>query len=223
MLQFWTQRSAINARTYLIFRRRKRPPYFGVRVWRRRHIWRSATHVSTDLISVTRLRSRKSRTVPGGSRGTRTAFETSNQNTEVTDRVNKLSVSLARFRAAILLLSLDVVSNADAGAGVRQVCDVEADYALGVEDYSEAIRLNAEVEAYRQPARSLSSGFCPRNDGQHNGGARGVSACRGAWTEKLRSVPEHGVGSGRKRRPGRSDRQSAGGLCSSVKTIPNHT
>ena len=35
---------------------------FGVRVWRRRHIWRSAIHVSTDLISATRFEFAKNRT-----------------------------------------------------------------------------------------------------------------------------------------------------------------
>ena len=51
------------------------------------------------------------------------------------------------IRAAIslLLLSLGITRNAMAGGGARQVCDVRADYALGVEDYSEAIRLHAEV------------------------------------------------------------------------------
>ena len=45
----------------------------------------------------------------------------------------------------ILLLSLAVARIASAGAAEQQVCDTRADYALGVEDYSEAIRLHAEV------------------------------------------------------------------------------
>ena len=45
----------------------------------------------------------------------------------------------------ILLLSLAVARIASAGAAEQQVCDARADYALGVEDYSEAIRLHAEV------------------------------------------------------------------------------
>jgi tetratricopeptide (TPR) repeat protein len=51
------------------------------------------------------------------------------------------------FRAAILLLSfsLGIARNATAGGDGQQVCDVRSDYALGVEDYSEAIRLHAEV------------------------------------------------------------------------------
>ena len=51
------------------------------------------------------------------------------------------------FRAAIVLLafSLGIARNAAAGGGEQQVCDVRSDYALGVEDYSEAIRLHTEV------------------------------------------------------------------------------
>ncbi len=61
------------------------------------------------------------------------------------ESVNKRRVSLALFRAAILLLSLSIACNASAGGSEQQVCDVRADYTLGVEDYSEAIRLHAEV------------------------------------------------------------------------------
>jgi tetratricopeptide (TPR) repeat protein len=49
------------------------------------------------------------------------------------------------FGAAILLLSLGVACVASAGGGDQQVCDVGADYALGLEDYPEATRLHAEV------------------------------------------------------------------------------
>ncbi len=49
------------------------------------------------------------------------------------------------FGAVILLLSLGIACNASAGGGEQQICDVGADYALGLEDYSEAIRLHAEV------------------------------------------------------------------------------
>jgi Flp pilus assembly protein TadD len=45
--------------------------------------------------------------------------------------------------AALITLSVCIVCNASAGK--RQICDVEADYVLGVEDYAEAIRLHAEV------------------------------------------------------------------------------
>jgi Tfp pilus assembly protein PilF len=59
--------------------------------------------------------------------------------------VNKRSVSLAVLRPAILLLSLSIACIASASGVERQVCDVGADYFLGVEDYSEAIRLHIEV------------------------------------------------------------------------------
>ena len=57
--------------------------------------------------------------------------------------------------AAILLLSPGVVCIAGAGGDEQQVCDVAADYALGVEDYSEAIRLHAEVVRER-PGNALA-------------------------------------------------------------------
>ena len=49
------------------------------------------------------------------------------------------------FAAVILLLSPGSECVARAGGGEQQVCDVAADYALGVEDYSDAIRLHTEV------------------------------------------------------------------------------
>jgi tetratricopeptide (TPR) repeat protein len=49
------------------------------------------------------------------------------------------------FASAILPLLLGIAYNASAGGSEQQVCDVGADYALGIEDYPEAIRLHAEV------------------------------------------------------------------------------
>jgi tetratricopeptide (TPR) repeat protein len=63
----------------------------------------------------------------------------------VNEAVNKLSVSLAVLRLAILLLSLSIACIASASGVEQQVCDVRADYSLGVEDYPEAIRLHSEV------------------------------------------------------------------------------
>jgi Flp pilus assembly protein TadD len=57
--------------------------------------------------------------------------------------------------AATLLLSLSVACIANASGDDQQVCDVGADYALGVEDYSEAIRLHAEV-ARKHPDNALA-------------------------------------------------------------------
>ena len=44
-----------------------------------------------------------------------------------------------------MLLSLGIARRAVAAGGDQQVCDVRADYVLGIEDYREAIRLHAEV------------------------------------------------------------------------------
>jgi tetratricopeptide (TPR) repeat protein len=61
-------------------------------------------------------------------------------------RSAKFQASLGNaFGAGILLLSLSIACNAIAGGAEEQVCNVRADYVLGVEDYSEAIRLHAEV------------------------------------------------------------------------------
>jgi len=49
------------------------------------------------------------------------------------------------FSAAVALLCLGVARIASAGGGEQEVCDIRADYALGIEKYSEAIRLHAEV------------------------------------------------------------------------------
>jgi len=59
------------------------------------------------------------------------------------------------FGAAILLLSLGIARMASAAGGEQQVCDVRADYALGIEDYREAIRLHAEV-LHQQPDNALA-------------------------------------------------------------------
>jgi tetratricopeptide (TPR) repeat protein len=47
--------------------------------------------------------------------------------------------------AIILLLLVLIVKNAIAGGTEEQVCDVGADYSLGVEHYAEAIRLHLQV------------------------------------------------------------------------------
>jgi Flp pilus assembly protein TadD len=59
------------------------------------------------------------------------------------------------FAAAIWLLSLGIARIASAGAGKQQVCNVDADYALGVEDYPEAIRLHAQV-VHKHPNDALA-------------------------------------------------------------------
>src|SRR5260370_10051936 len=59
------------------------------------------------------------------------------------------------FAAAVLLLSLGIARIVCAGGADQQVCDVGADYALGVEDYPKAIRLHAEV-ARKHPDNALA-------------------------------------------------------------------
>jgi Flp pilus assembly protein TadD len=49
------------------------------------------------------------------------------------------------FTATIFLLSFLTGGNSIAGVAEKQVCDVGADYSLGVEDYSEAIRRHVQV------------------------------------------------------------------------------
>jgi Flp pilus assembly protein TadD len=52
---------------------------------------------------------------------------------------------LPLLAVTILLLPLRIGSNAIAGVADEQVCDVGADYSLGVEDYAETIRRHVEV------------------------------------------------------------------------------
>ena len=61
------------------------------------------------------------------------------------ETVDKRSVSRTLFCLVLLLLSLGIARVARAGANEQQVCDGRADYALGIEDYPEAIRLHARI------------------------------------------------------------------------------
>jgi tetratricopeptide (TPR) repeat protein len=82
----------------------------------------------------------------------------------VNETVDKRSVSPTLFRLIVLLLSLAIVSIASASGDNEQICDVSADYALGIEDYPEAIRLHAEV-LRRHPDDALAHyhlGFAER-------------------------------------------------------------
>ncbi len=54
-------------------------------------------------------------------------------------------VQVVLVATAVLLLSLRIAGNAIAGGTEEQVCDVGADYSLGIEDYSETIRRHVEV------------------------------------------------------------------------------
>ena len=72
-------------------------------------------------------------------------------------------IPLVLVVGAILLLSLWSMCEANAG-GTEEVCNVEADYYLGVEDYAEAIRLHREIVT-RDPGNALAHyhlGFAER-------------------------------------------------------------
>lgn len=56
-----------------------------------------------------------------------------------------LCIQVVLVATAILLFSLSIACKAVAGASEEQVCDVRADYFLGVEDYSETIRRHVEI------------------------------------------------------------------------------
>jgi tetratricopeptide (TPR) repeat protein len=55
------------------------------------------------------------------------------------------SIALTIGTAAVLLLALLTPNTCFASGDEPQVCDVSADYSLGIEDYSEAIRLHVQV------------------------------------------------------------------------------
>jgi Flp pilus assembly protein TadD len=90
------------------------------------------------------------------------------------------------FSAAILLLSfsLGIARNATAGGGEQQVCDVHADYALGIEDYSQAIRLHEEV-VRKHPDNALAR--------YHLGFAQGMMGNRGAEVREYQRAAALGL------------------------------
>jgi tetratricopeptide (TPR) repeat protein len=71
----------------------------------------------------------------------------------------------------VALLQPWIGFNAFAGGTEEQICDVSADYALGIEDYSETIRLHAEV-VRKAPENALAH--------YHFGFAQGVMGNRTA-------------------------------------------
>jgi Flp pilus assembly protein TadD len=63
--------------------------------------------------------------------------------------------SIALVIAATILPIALLIPNACIAGGAEQVCDVNADYSLGVEDYSEAIRLHVGI-LRKQPDNALA-------------------------------------------------------------------
>ncbi len=55
------------------------------------------------------------------------------------------TIALVTITATMLLLSVWIPNFVFAGGAEQQVCDVGADYSLGIEDYSEAIRRHVEI------------------------------------------------------------------------------
>src|SRR5271170_6696364 len=55
------------------------------------------------------------------------------------------SIALVIIAVVISLLSFWIPNDAIAGGAGQQICDVNADYSLGIEDYSEAIRRHVDV------------------------------------------------------------------------------
>ena len=85
---------------------------------------------------------------------------------------------------AIALLYLWIGCNAFAGGTEEQVCDVGADYSLGVEDYLEAIRLHSEV-VRRSPDNALAH--------YHLGFAQGVMGNRRAEVREYQRAAALGL------------------------------
>jgi Flp pilus assembly protein TadD len=90
------------------------------------------------------------------------------------------------FLGAILLLSLGIERIACAGGGEQQVCDVGADYALGVENYSLAIRLHAEA-VRKHPDNALAHYHLGYAEGMTGNGTAEVSEYQRAAALGLRN------------------------------------
>ena len=86
--------------------------------------------------------------------------------------------------AAILLLPAGNVRDAIAGGAEEQVCDVSADYSLGIEDYPEAIRLHRRIVA-RNPDNALAH--------YHLGFAEGMMGDRTAEVEEYQRAEALGL------------------------------
>jgi Flp pilus assembly protein TadD len=88
------------------------------------------------------------------------------------------------FASAILLLSLGIAYKASADGADQQICDVGADYALGVEHYSEAVRLHAEV-VRKRPDDALAH--------YHLGFAQGMTGNRTAEVREYQHAAALGL------------------------------
>jgi len=101
-------------------------------------------------------------------------------------RVGTIRSALNRiaFTSAVLLLSLGIAYSANADGGEQQICDVGADYALGVENYPEATRLHAEV-VRKHPDNALAH--------YHLGFAQGMTGNRTAEVREYQHAAALGL------------------------------
>lgn len=93
-------------------------------------------------------------------------------------------ISLVPIAATILLLSFWTPNHAIAGAAEQQVCEVGADYSLGFEDYSEAIRRHVDV-VRKHPDNALAH--------YHLGFAQGMVGNRAAEIGEYRRAEALGL------------------------------
>jgi len=86
--------------------------------------------------------------------------------------------------AAILLISSPICRQATASGAEAQVCDVRADYSLGVEDYADAIRVHREI-LRKNPGNALAH--------YHLGFAEGMIGNRATEIDEYRRAEELGL------------------------------
>jgi Flp pilus assembly protein TadD len=94
------------------------------------------------------------------------------------------SIALVIIAVVISLLSFWIPNDAIAGGAEQQVCDVSADYSLGIEDYSEAIRRHADV-VRKHPENALAH--------YHLGFALGMVGDRMAEVKEYQRAEELGL------------------------------
>jgi tetratricopeptide (TPR) repeat protein len=86
--------------------------------------------------------------------------------------------------AAILLISSPICRQATANGAEAQVCDISADYSLGVEDYADAIRIHREI-LRKNPDNALAH--------YHLGFAEGMIGNRARELDEYRRAEELGL------------------------------
>ena len=96
----------------------------------------------------------------------------------------RITLNRIAFASAILLLLLGIACNASAGESEQQVCDVGADYSLGIGDYSEAIRRHVDV-VRKHPDNALAH--------YHLGFAMGMIGDRTAEITEYQRAEELGL------------------------------